>query len=227
MVESKLNLVDHLKVIAPLTYKSTDAGACHVFNGNSLHSTYAENTRANQLKQSLDPRTREVTPEMINGTGNIYQMTMWLDAGNNYRGSVNYFTKKKGEIVISINEWLSYYNVRINKLKFNAGTEVLIKVKPIKHTTSANFRELSIKKRQCRFEDENEVRTNIAHTNTKYINSSYFRITKPCSGFTGKRAASLSAGSDMQPALLTAYPGTIQFLRTLRELTFASQIAKA
>ena len=95
---------------------------------------------------------------MINGTGNIYQMTMWLDAGNKYRGSVNYFTKKKGEIMISVNEWLSYYNVRINKLKFNAGTEVLIKVKPVKHTTSANFRELSIDKRQCRFEYENEVK---------------------------------------------------------------------
>ena len=102
---------------------------------------------------------------MINGTGNIYQMTMWLDAGNKYRGSVNYFTKKKGEILISINEWLAYYNVRINKLKFNAGTEVLIKVKPLKHTTSANFRELSIEKRQCRFKDENEV--------NKYIHTLY------------------------------------------------------
>ena len=71
---------------------------------------------------------------------------------------MNYFTKKKGEILISINEWLSYYNVRINKLKFNAGTEVLIKVKPIKHTTSANFRALSMDKRQCRFPHENEVK---------------------------------------------------------------------
>ena len=128
-----------------------------VYNGNSLHSTYAENTRTNQLQDSFDPRTEEVRPEMINGTGNIYQMTMWLDAGNKYRGSVNYFTKKKGEILLSINEWLAYYNVRINKLKFNAGTEVLIKVKPLKHTTSADFRELSIEKRQCRFTDENEV----------------------------------------------------------------------
>ena len=74
---------------------------------------------------------------------------------------MNYFTKKKGEIIVSVNEWLSYYNVRINKLKFNAGTEVLIKVKPIKHTTSANFRALSMDKRQCRFPHENEVKKNI------------------------------------------------------------------
>ena len=110
------------------------------------------------MQYSFDPRTEEIRPEMINGTGNIYQMTMWLDAGNKYRGSVNYFTKKRGEILISINEWLSYYNVRINKLKFNAGTEVLIKVKPTKHTTSAGFRELSIEQRQCRFTDEIEVK---------------------------------------------------------------------
>ena len=38
-----------------------------------------------ELLYSFDPRTGRIKPEMINGTGNIYQMTMWLDAGNKYR----------------------------------------------------------------------------------------------------------------------------------------------
>ena len=132
----------------------TDAGACHVYNGNSLHSTYQESTRTAQLHNSFDPRTKKIRPAMINGTGNIYKMIMWLDAGNKYRESVNYFTKKKGDIMISINEWISYYNVRINNLQFHAGTEVRIRVKPIKHTTSSNFRGMSIEKRGCQFTDE-------------------------------------------------------------------------
>ena len=176
------------------------------------------------MQYSFDPRTEEIRPEMINGTGNIYQMTMWLDAGNKYRGSVNYFTKKRGEILISINEWLSYYNVRINKLKFNAGTEVLIKVKPTKHTTSAGFRELSIEQRQCRFTDEIEVKIPVV---SSWVNCNVFfdnfRRARPCSSFTGKRVASLSAGLDMQPTSPIAYPGTTQSPRTLMGLIYASR----
>ena len=50
-----------------------------------MRSTYAENTRTKELQYSFDPRTEDHRPERINGTGNIYQKTMWLDAGNKYR----------------------------------------------------------------------------------------------------------------------------------------------
>ena len=113
--------------------------------------------RTNELQHSLDPRIEEVIPKKINGTGNSHQMTFWLNVANKYRESLIYFTRKKGEVSVSINEWLTYFNVQDKALKFEAGTEVIIRIKPVLHTTSDDFKVLDIEKRDCRYKQEIEV----------------------------------------------------------------------
>ena len=59
----------------------TDGGICQVMDGNSLHATYASNKRTDVFRKGLDPRTAEVEPEMIEGTGKLFRKTFWLDVG--------------------------------------------------------------------------------------------------------------------------------------------------
>ena len=59
----------------------TDAGICHVLNGNSMDATYSSSPRADVLKRSLDERTEDVVPDMIHGTGKLFRKTFWFDVG--------------------------------------------------------------------------------------------------------------------------------------------------
>ena len=60
-------------------------------------------------------------------------------------------------LMVAINEWTDYFNVRINKLDLKAGTEVILRVRPTLHSASEDFAGLSLKDRGCRFTHENEV----------------------------------------------------------------------
>ena len=62
----------------------TDVGLCHVYNGNSMKSTFVENDRIVALSSSLDQRDT-FTPRNVNGSGKIFQKTFWLDIGERYR----------------------------------------------------------------------------------------------------------------------------------------------
>ncbi len=62
----------------------TDAGICHVYNGNSMNSTFAPSERTTAFQEALDPRTETVIPAMINGTGKIYEVTFWLNIADRY-----------------------------------------------------------------------------------------------------------------------------------------------
>ena len=66
-------------------------------------------------------------------------------------------SKKKGTIMVAINEWLTFYNVRVNQINLMTGREMLVKVKPIQHTASDRVKDLSIKSRKCRLPTENHV----------------------------------------------------------------------
>ena len=135
----------------------TDAGICQVYNGDSLLSSFATSPRIHDLQFSLDPRPNSIKPHMIDGTGKISQMTMWLDAGNKYPDNINSFQKEEGSLMVAVNGWQTYYDVRINQLDLRAGTDVTIKVKPVVHSTSAYFKTLNLDDRKCRFMDELEV----------------------------------------------------------------------
>ena len=65
--------------------------------------------------------------------------------------------KEPGTLMVAVNEWTDYYNVRINQLDLRSGTEVILKVRPTQHTTSESFKALSLEERKCRFTHENEV----------------------------------------------------------------------
>ena len=135
----------------------TDAGVCHTYNGNFLHSTYRGSQRINDFGYSLDTRVGQFLPKHINGTGQISQLTLWLNAKNNFLENAMSFEALRGKLTVALNDWQTYYNVRINQLKLTAGTEVTIRIKPTKHVASSQFRTLSQEIRQCRFSDEQEV----------------------------------------------------------------------
>ena len=59
----------------------TDAGICHVLNGNSMDATFSSSPRADVLKRSLDERTGDIVPNMIHGTGKLFRKTFWFDVG--------------------------------------------------------------------------------------------------------------------------------------------------
>ena len=64
--------------------------------------------------------------------------------------------KSEGYTTLNVNEWLKYYNVRSNAIELVAGTAYVIKIKPIQHEASHRIRSLTIKRRGCRFKDEQE-----------------------------------------------------------------------
>ena len=135
----------------------TDAGICQVYNGDSLLSSFTSSKRVDELHYSIDPRPEIIKPLMINGTGKISQITMWLDASNKYLDNVESFEKDEGSLMVAINDWQTYYDVRINQLDLRAGTDVIIKVKPVVHSTTADFKNLKLEDRKCRFMNEQEV----------------------------------------------------------------------
>ena len=59
--------------------------------------------------------------------------------------------------MVALNEWLTFFNVRVNQINLITGREALLKIKPTQHTASDNTKALSIKSRQCRFMTENHV----------------------------------------------------------------------
>ena len=137
----------------------TDAGICKVYNGDNLFSTFTSSARTNDLQYSLDPREESIKPHNITGTGKISQISMWLDASNKYTDNVKFFDKREGSLMLAINSWQTYYDVRINQLDLRAGTDVIIKVEPVVHSASADFKALKLEDRNCRFLDEQEVKT--------------------------------------------------------------------
>ena len=139
----------------------TEGGVCQVYNGDSLHSLYKETGRMIDLHSMIDGRKTEIIPKKIHGTGKISQKTFWLDASNKYMASVNSFKKYKGSLLVAINDWQTSYSVRLNHIELRGGTEVIIKVNPVVHSTSADFKSLTLDDRACRYPDEQQVHQNL------------------------------------------------------------------
>ena len=67
------------------------------------------------------------------------------------------FEKEQGGLIVAINAWNQYYDVRINQLDLRAGSEVIIKVEPVVHSASDDFGRQNLNDRKCRFKDEVKV----------------------------------------------------------------------
>ena len=63
----------------------TDGGICHVYDGNSLEATYSPNDRIDIFHKNLDARVGSITPKKIEGTGQLFRKTFWLDVGERYQ----------------------------------------------------------------------------------------------------------------------------------------------
>ena len=70
------------------------------------------------------------------------------------RASLPHIQATRGSAFVAINEWLSYFNVRMKQVEVRAGTEVIMKVEPVDHIVSGAFGELDRAERECRHKDE-------------------------------------------------------------------------
>ncbi len=58
----------------------TDSGICEVYNGSPMLATYGSNARVEEFANLLDPRPdAESKPEMIKGTGKVYEVSFWIN----------------------------------------------------------------------------------------------------------------------------------------------------
>ena len=62
----------------------TDAGLCHVYNGNTISRTFVDAGRIHDLKQSFEQNNSHINPVKINGTGFQNRKTFWFDVGIRY-----------------------------------------------------------------------------------------------------------------------------------------------
>ena len=60
-----------------------------------------------------------------------------------------HYEATRGSAFVAINEWLSYFNVRMEQIEVRAGTEVIIKVEPVHHIVSEEFSILEVEERHC------------------------------------------------------------------------------
>ena len=166
----------------------TDAGLCHVLNGNSIGNTYVRTERIEKLNAAFGSGEGNFQPTKINGTGYLNQKTFWLDVGIRLfdlanelvvfyviqifcrsHKAFNYFKKwgarwESGSARIAINEWLSHYNMRMAQIEVKAGIETKIKIQPKMRSASDNIREVDPADRDCLFSDENEVLQTITYS---------------------------------------------------------------
>jgi hypothetical protein len=81
---------------------------------------------------------------------------MFVDACRGRRSTQQPF-HQRGKLLIAFNEWMSYYNVRMNNLELRAGREMIVKVKMVDHVASERIRGLNIDSRNCLFINEQQV----------------------------------------------------------------------
>ena len=81
----------------------------------------------------------------------------------NYRSTYSFSNKKRAAFRstagISLNEWLTYYNLRANQIEIMSGTATVVRLKPVQHVASDNFKSVTQEKRGCRFLDEQREMT--------------------------------------------------------------------
>ena len=62
----------------------SDAGLCHVYNGNSISQTFVNAGRNQYLKEAFEQDASDANPAKIIGTGFQNKKTFWLDVGIRY-----------------------------------------------------------------------------------------------------------------------------------------------
>ena len=62
-----------------------------------------------------------------------------------------------GRAILAINEWISYYNVRLNSLDLIAGHEYIVNVKPVQHIATNQVKAYDVQARKCLFPEEHKV----------------------------------------------------------------------
>ncbi len=135
----------------------TDSGICHVHNGNTIKAVYKDTNRIKDLIDTFETRDA-AEPELVKGTGQSHRKDFWIYVGDRtLKNEIPTQPRAKGSAVISINEWSTYYNVRLNSLEVLAGQHVVISLMPVAHATTPSFRELSVADRKCLYPEDTEA----------------------------------------------------------------------
>ena len=61
--------------------------------------------------------------------------------------------RRRGSGLVSVNEWLSYFNVRLHHVEILAGQDVTLQLEPVHHVATDNFRSLGRERRNCKFRE--------------------------------------------------------------------------
>ena len=112
----------------------TDKGLCYVYNGDVMQSTYKETARTKELERLFETR-KEANLTMISNSGKAGEKIFWFDAG-----AKDLRKNKRAAMTVALNEWLNYFNVRINQIELKAGMEMVITIDPTVHTLTENFK---------------------------------------------------------------------------------------
>ena len=141
----------------------TDAGLCEVHNAMPLSQTYRPNEFI-ELVQDMFNIYHNGTSEVANisGSGKYLERSIWLNVkphqactnASKATGSCG-DASSKGYAIASLNNWRDFFSVVPNSIEVFAGSETVLKVRPVMHVASSNFRDLTLENRKCRFSNEN------------------------------------------------------------------------
>jgi hypothetical protein len=133
----------------------TDAGTCFVYNGNSLSKIFKPSTGVEEFMHIFDHK--EGNPINISGSGNHFRTTVWLDARDmaTWRGGSQALTRSPKPMILAVNEFSNFFNVRSSNVNLIPGQHTSLRVKQVQHIATENFKSLPLETRQCRLFDEN------------------------------------------------------------------------
>ena len=140
----------------------TANGICHSYNSISAASLYQDSEYSNIFDYVYNVQANTTTKKAL-GDGSRFGLTMYLDGNTRARPIVDFsgneeFSRRnrKSTFTIGIGNKFTPFNTKKNIISVEPGRHTVIKVIPSQMSASDGLRNLPIRKRKCRFLDENE-----------------------------------------------------------------------
>lgn len=87
--------------------------------------------------------------DFISISGKVGEKEFWFDASPKDYSNYGHGKGKRGKLIVAVNEYSNYFNVKLNHVVLEAGLHMTIGVKPTIHTYSQNFKALPKDTRKC------------------------------------------------------------------------------
>ena len=113
------------------------------------------------MANALDKRAAsDIRALKINGTGSANQKTFWLNLADRTFNDIVPVNRKRNSVLVAINDWLTYYNVRTKPIEIFSGDVVKVVVEPTSHVATERVAAVDRRSRRCLFPGEVKVRNN-------------------------------------------------------------------